>query len=173
MKPETESAQKNLKYLGIKTTIGIISMVGDFEIESDRLLCILDFGASDHNDELFSHYEVQQNSIKMYTAKSNTFILSTKREKLLVKSNVGIKITPENVIYRAEASHKPLSVRRKQQAELTVTFHSDSGIQNQNDNMCRRKQLHNISFVKFMINVINSNVISSHALNSKNNHYKR
>lgn len=87
---------------------------------------LLDSGASDHlinDDNLYSDFIELRQPVKISVAKSDTFIIATKRGVINVISNLGFQGVLENVLYCPEVPHNLLSVRQMQKAGMTIVFH--------------------------------------------------
>ena len=89
-------------------------MAGHLKITDDKNFnFLLDSGASDHlinQDKIFSSYTELNPPINISFAKNGVFIMATKKGKIDVVTNIGIKCVLEDVLYSPEVSHNLLSV---------------------------------------------------------------
>jgi len=94
--------------------------------DNENVKFILDSGATDHlvNDEkLFVDYIDLESPIKIDVAKHGEFIFATKRGT--VRLNNGNQITLEDVLYCQNVAENLISVKRLQEAGMTVMFGSN------------------------------------------------
>ncbi len=106
------------------------------------IVFLVDSGASDHlvNDAtLFQEWNELEPPTIISTAKKDSFITATKRGNIRVKSDMGFEGVIENVLYCPDVPQNLLSVRRMQQAGLTVSFDRDGiSIRNKYDKIIIR-----------------------------------
>ena len=92
---------------------------------------ILDSGASDHainNDDLFSSFENLPAPMKIYIAKNGAYINATKRGQIKIVTDQEVEGWLNNVLYCPDLPYNLLSVRRLQEANMTVIF-DKSGVE--------------------------------------------
>ena len=108
------------------TTNSFAFMAGNLKMNDDiNLTFLLDSGASDHlinQDKIFSSYTELSPPINISVAKNGVFITATKKGKIDVVTNIGIKCVLEDVLYSPEVPHNLLSVSKMQKAGLTIIF---------------------------------------------------
>lgn len=101
-------------------------MTGEYKIEnSERLIFLLDSGASDHlinSDKEFSSVIELNPPMKISVAKNGEFITATKKGKIHVMSNTGIQGILEDVLYCPDVPYNLISVQKMQQAGMSITF---------------------------------------------------
>lgn len=156
---------------------GFAFMVGDYQYENmdNTITFVLDSGASDHlvnRDDVFTSFTDLNNPLKISIAKNETFISATKKGTINVTSNMGIQGVLEDVLYCPDVPHNLLSVRRMQQAGMTIIF-NQKGVEvtKGGKTVMKGKPLNNLIIVDFTIkrNMLNSIV---HVNSIVNNNYK-
>lgn len=158
-----------------KTEAGFTFMAGNYSPSgsNEQIHFLLDSGASDHlinRADLFSECMDLQPPTKISVAKQGVFIAATKRGTIQVESNLGIKGALENVLYCPEVPHNLLSVRKMQEAGMSIIFDNE-GVQILKDGkvIMMGKNMHNLTTIDFKI--IRSEIIDSQANSAFINDY--
>lgn len=98
------------------------------ENKQDKILFLLDSGASDHvtnREDIASCFRTLITPIKISVAKNETVISASKIGPIAVTSNLGVEDEIENVLYCPDVPCNLLSVIKMQQAGYSVTFGDD------------------------------------------------
>jgi len=140
---------------------GLAFMLKTYQINSntDKFGFILDSGATDHliNDEsLFVDSVELEYPLKIAVAKQGTYIYATKRE--IVRLFNGQNITLEDVLYCKEAAGNLISVKRLQEAEMSIEF-DKNGVTITKDGFIVAKNsgmLNNVPVIKFQAYTANA-----------------
>lgn len=94
-------------------------------VAADEITFLLDSGATDHivnQSDIFIKVTDLLQPIKIAVAKINESITAIRRGTIQVRTNLGVDGTLENVLYAPEVPYNLLSVRRLQEAGMTVIF---------------------------------------------------
>lgn len=141
----------------------------------DKLIFLLDSGASDHlvnRDDLFENFVELKNPMKISVAKKAAFITATKKGKINVISNMGIPGVLEDVLYCPEVPHNLLSVRKMQQAGMTIIFNEEGVEVNKGGEIILTgKPLNNLFSVDFTV-IINAEDSVAKVNSTINNDYE-
>ena len=121
-KPKIETNQATTSY---SDTSNFAFMAGNHQHDnnSNRIIFPLDSGASDHlinSDAFYSSSIILNSTIKISVAKNGTFITATKRGVINITSDMGIPGVLEDVLYCPDGPHNLLSVRKMQQAKMSI-----------------------------------------------------
>lgn len=117
---------------------------------------LLDSGASDHivnRHDLFSSHSILKPPMKISIAKRNEFITASSKGTIHVTSTTGIPGVLEEVLYCPEAPYNLLSVRKMQQAGMTIIFNKN-GVQitKGSKKLLKGKFLNNLIIVDLTVN---------------------
>lgn len=153
-------------------------MIGDYQYEKveNTITFVLDSGASDHlvnRDDLFASFTELKNPLKISIAKNEAFITATKKGTINVISNMGVPGVLEDVFYCREVPHNLLSVRKMQQAGMTIIFHENGVEVNKGGKtVLKGKPLNNLFSVDFIVkkNMINNS--SAQIMSTASSNYK-
>lgn len=176
---------RNLQYINTDQEVqkldnnhqGFAFMAGDFQLttSANEIVFLVDSGATDHlinRDDIFESYIDLKPPIKIAVAKNGVFVTATKRGSINVTSSEGVQGTLDNVLYCPEVPHNLLSVKKMQQAGVTVTFKPNVVEISKNGTIITfAKPLNNLIAIILKIDKskINSNL---RAFNIINNNYK-
>lgn len=153
-----------------------VFMAGDYQsVDESKITFLLDSGATDHlvkRDDLFSSILELQTPMKIAIAKTGSFITATKKGTIHVTSNMGVNGILEDVFYCPEIPYNLLSVRRMQNAGMTVVFNQEGVIVNKGGKtIMKGKPLNNLIGIDFVINKNRENsIVQIH--NIERNNYK-
>lgn len=134
---------------------------------TDKVGFILDSGATDHliNDEsLFADSEQLEHPLKIAVAKQGEFIYATKRG--IVRLHNGHPITLEDVLYSKEAAGNLISVKRLQEAGMSIEF-DKNGVTISKDGLIVVKNsgmLNNVPIIKFQAYTAKANIKNNYRL---------
>lgn len=140
---------------------GFAFMVGDYECNErenqNNITFILDSGASDHlinREDLAQNFMELKKPIDISVAKNGTFIKATKKGNIPVTSNMGVNGMLQDVLFCSDIPYNLLSVKKMQQAGMTVVFGKDGGVQiyNEGKMVTKGKSLNNLIGINFMLN---------------------
>lgn len=148
---------------------GFAFMVGGYKQREDSPNCItfiLDSGASDHlinREDLAQNFAVLEEPIKISVAKNETFIRVTKKGNLSITSNLGVNGILQDVLFCSDIPYNLLSVKKMQQAGMTIVFGNDGGVQIYHDGkmVIKGESLNNLIGIKFVLDKHAFNTISS------------
>ncbi|CAK9833160.1 Copia protein [Anthophora retusa] len=161
-----------------ENTSGFAFIAGNNETKNSlgKITFLLDSGASDHivkTEKLFSKYVMLQPPVKISVAKVGTFITATKKGNINVTSNLGIEGVLEDVLYCPDVPYNLLSVRRMQQAGLSVTFNEEGiEIRKNGKTVMYGKPLDNLTMIDFKVNVKRIESSNSQIHNAIINNYE-
>lgn len=121
-----------------------------------NLSFLLDSGASDHiinKEEYTKEFVDLKPPIKIYIAKNGAYISATKKGNLSVTSNIGVEGIIEDVLYCPDVPYNLLSVRKMQQAGMTIIFNEHGVTINKGGKMIiEGKSFNNLFSIDFQIN---------------------
>lgn len=132
---------------------------------SNKLTFLLDSGATDHlvnRLDVFTTSSDLETPLKISVAKKDEVIFAIKRETIDVTTTHGIQETLEDGLYVPEVSYNLLSVRKIQEAGMSVVF-SENGqvtIDKNGETILNGKSLSNLIFVEFILNKYSCNQVN-------------
>lgn len=144
---------------------GVCSSVNQLQESPDQLTFLLDSGATDHlvnRQDIFKTITNLDMPLKISIAKVNESISAIKKGTIEVTSNLGITGVLENVLYVPDIPFNLLSVRRIQEAGMSVIFSANGQvtIYKGGKEVITGKSLNNLTCVIFKINKNLCNQIS-------------
>lgn len=101
--------------------------------ETSEITFILDSGATDHlvnQPDVFTTFTKLVSPLKIAVAKSDTSISATMKGTIHVITNQGVKGVLKDVLYAADVPYNLLSVRRIQEAGMSIIFAENGGVTN-------------------------------------------
>lgn len=139
---------------GFAFMVGIGSYSG--EREDQNITFVLDSGASDHlinREDLAKNFAELENPLRISVAKSGTFISAIKKGNLSVISNTGMSGVLQDVLFCPEIPYNLLSVKKMQQAGMTVVFNQNGDVQilHEGKLVTRGESLNNLIGLKFKL----------------------
>lgn len=159
---------------------GFAFMAGNLDTKptKNEIIFLLDSGASDHlvnTLDVFNEVVDLMPPLKISIAKNDVFITATKRGSIPVITNLGIEGVLQDVLYSHEVPYNLLSVRRIQQAGMSVIFNETEGVEIQKGgkSILTGKSLNDLISVIFKINKKDiSNKINMVTNNTSSSKYK-
>lgn len=136
---------------------------------SREVTFLLDSGATDHLVNSLDYFSTVVDlpvPLKISIAKKNESISALKRGSINVITNLGVSGTLENVLYVPDIPYNLLSVRRIQEAGMSILFSENGQVTVRKDGaiLLTGKSKQNLIVVDFIINNISCNQV----INDKN-----
>ena len=105
----------------------VLLLSGNYQHDnnSNNIIFLLDSGASEHlinSDALYSSSTILNPPLKISVANNGTFITATKKGIINITSNMGIPGVLEDALYCPGVPQNLLSVRKMQQAQMSIIF---------------------------------------------------